>query len=115
MPDVITDDGVKLYYEKAGEGIAIVFVHEFAGDYRSYEPRYVIFPGAFDALPTMRAAIRPPKCRRGREILAGARRDDIRDVSTDSGSTRRTSSASRWAGSRRCISGSATAIARARW
>ena len=43
MPDVITDDGVKLYYEEAGEGIAIVFVHEFAGDHRSYEPQMRYF------------------------------------------------------------------------
>jgi pimeloyl-ACP methyl ester carboxylesterase len=39
MPHVTTDDGVKLYYEEAGEGIPIIFVHEFAGDYRSYEPQ----------------------------------------------------------------------------
>lgn len=37
MPHLTTDDGVKLYYEEAGTGIPIVFVHEFAGDYRSYE------------------------------------------------------------------------------
>lgn len=43
MPHVITDDGVKLYYEEAGEGIAIVFVHEFAGDHRSYEPQIRYF------------------------------------------------------------------------
>jgi pimeloyl-ACP methyl ester carboxylesterase len=39
MPYVTTDDGVKLYYEEAGSGLPIVFVHEFAGDYRSYEPQ----------------------------------------------------------------------------
>jgi pimeloyl-ACP methyl ester carboxylesterase len=32
-----TDDGVKLYYEEAGVGTPIVFVHEFAGDHRSWE------------------------------------------------------------------------------
>jgi pimeloyl-ACP methyl ester carboxylesterase len=37
MPHLTTDDGVKLYYEETGTGIPIVFVHEFAGDYRSYE------------------------------------------------------------------------------
>jgi pimeloyl-ACP methyl ester carboxylesterase len=37
MPHLITDDGVRLYYEEAGAGTAIVFVHEFAGDSRSYE------------------------------------------------------------------------------
>jgi len=39
----ITDDGVKLYYEEAGDGIPIVFVHEFAGDHRSYEPQMRYF------------------------------------------------------------------------
>jgi pimeloyl-ACP methyl ester carboxylesterase len=32
-----TDDGAKLYYEEAGVGTPIVFVHEFAGDHRSWE------------------------------------------------------------------------------
>jgi pimeloyl-ACP methyl ester carboxylesterase len=29
--------GVRLYYEEAGRGAAIVFVHEFSGDFRSWE------------------------------------------------------------------------------
>jgi pimeloyl-ACP methyl ester carboxylesterase len=37
MPHITTDDGVKLYYHEAGTGIPIVFVHEFAGDSRSWE------------------------------------------------------------------------------
>ncbi|MGA2409452.1 MAG: alpha/beta hydrolase [Candidatus Binataceae bacterium] len=37
MPHVTTDDGIKLYFEEAGTGLPIIFVHEFAGDYRSYE------------------------------------------------------------------------------
>lgn len=37
MPYLTTDDGVRLYYEQAGSGIPIVFVHEFAGDLGSYE------------------------------------------------------------------------------
>jgi pimeloyl-ACP methyl ester carboxylesterase len=37
MPHLTTDDGVKLYYEEVGSGIPILFVHEFAGDHRSYE------------------------------------------------------------------------------
>ncbi len=39
MPVLSTDDGVKLHYEEAGSGTPIVFVHEFAGDYRSWEPQ----------------------------------------------------------------------------
>jgi pimeloyl-ACP methyl ester carboxylesterase len=37
MSHLTTDDGIKLYYEEVGSGIPIVFVHEFAGDVRSYE------------------------------------------------------------------------------
>jgi pimeloyl-ACP methyl ester carboxylesterase len=37
MSHLTTDDGIKLYYEEVGNGIPIVFVHEFAGDVRSYE------------------------------------------------------------------------------
>ena len=43
MPQLITDDGVRLYYEEAGAGYPIVFVHEFAGDYRSYETQMRYF------------------------------------------------------------------------
>jgi pimeloyl-ACP methyl ester carboxylesterase len=39
MPHITTDDGVKLYYEEAGSGIPVVFVHEFGGDHRSWEPQ----------------------------------------------------------------------------
>ncbi|MBI3435312.1 MAG: alpha/beta hydrolase [Proteobacteria bacterium] len=37
MPHLSADDGVKLFYEETGSGIPIVFVHEFAGDHRSWE------------------------------------------------------------------------------
>jgi len=36
MPHAIAD-GVRLYYEEEGMGIPLVFVHEFSGDYRSWE------------------------------------------------------------------------------
>jgi pimeloyl-ACP methyl ester carboxylesterase len=39
MPNATADDGVQLYYETAGSGTALVFVHEFAGDLRSWEPQ----------------------------------------------------------------------------
>ncbi len=39
MATIKTDDGVQLYYEEAGDGTAMVFVHEFAGDHRSFEPQ----------------------------------------------------------------------------
>ena len=39
MPHLATDDNVKLYYEETGSGAPVVFVHEYAGDYRSWEPQ----------------------------------------------------------------------------
>jgi pimeloyl-ACP methyl ester carboxylesterase len=39
MPHVETDDAVKLYYEDTGSGFPVILVHEFAGDYRSWEPQ----------------------------------------------------------------------------
>jgi pimeloyl-ACP methyl ester carboxylesterase len=39
MPTLTTDDAVKLHYEETGAGAPIVFVHEFGGDWRSWEPQ----------------------------------------------------------------------------
>ena len=39
MSFIKTDDNVKLFYESIGKGEPIIFVHEFAGDYRSWEPQ----------------------------------------------------------------------------
>jgi len=43
MPMLSADDGVELYYEETGSGTPVVFVHEFAGDHRSYEPQVRYF------------------------------------------------------------------------
>ncbi len=37
MPSATTDDGIRLHYEESGQGTPLIFVHEFAGDHRSYE------------------------------------------------------------------------------
>ena len=39
MPHARTDDGVNLYYEESGSGTPVIFVHEFAGDHRSWQPQ----------------------------------------------------------------------------
>src|SRR6201991_473820 len=39
MPYATTDDGVRLHFEETGSGHPVIFVHEFAGDYRSWEPQ----------------------------------------------------------------------------
>ncbi len=39
MQHATTDDGMKLAYTETGHGTPVVFVHEFAGDMRSWEPQ----------------------------------------------------------------------------
>lgn len=41
--NVVASDGVKLHVEEAGSGTPIVFVHEFAGDHRSWEAQVRYF------------------------------------------------------------------------
>ncbi|MEM8948733.1 MAG: alpha/beta hydrolase [Pseudomonadota bacterium] len=43
MAFATTDDGVRLHYEEAGVGDPLIFVHEFAGDHRSFEPQVRFF------------------------------------------------------------------------
>jgi pimeloyl-ACP methyl ester carboxylesterase len=47
MPYATARDGVKLYYEEAGSGTPALFIHEFAGDYRSWEPQMRFFARYF--------------------------------------------------------------------
>lgn len=42
MPKV-TINGLQLYYETLGEGLPLVFCHEFAGDYRSWKDQVEFF------------------------------------------------------------------------
>jgi pimeloyl-ACP methyl ester carboxylesterase len=60
-----TDDGVRLYYEEYGEGTPLLFVHEFAGDHRSWDAQVRHFS------------------RRYRCIVYGARGYAPSDVPTD--------------------------------
>ena len=43
MGQVDTDDGVRLHVEETGRGFPLLFVHEFAGDARSWEPQIRYF------------------------------------------------------------------------
>lgn len=61
----VSQGGVKLYYEDTGSGPPIVFCHEFAGDYRSWEPQVRYF------------------CHRFRVITYNARGYPPSDVPTD--------------------------------
>jgi len=50
MPYATTDDDVKFYFEETGRGAPIVFVHEFAGDHRSWEPQLRHFGQRYRAI-----------------------------------------------------------------
>jgi pimeloyl-ACP methyl ester carboxylesterase len=47
MPAIVTDDGVTLHAEEAGQGEPMLFIHEFAGDHRSWEPQVRYFSAAY--------------------------------------------------------------------
>jgi len=79
MSYATTDDGVKLFFDEAGAGKPLVFVHEYAGDYRSWEPQMRLFSRwyrciAFNArgYPPSEVPEDPEKYSQGRA------RDDIR-------------------------------------
>jgi pimeloyl-ACP methyl ester carboxylesterase len=43
MPRISAADGTSLHVEEIGSGSPVVFVHEYAGDYRSFEPQMRYF------------------------------------------------------------------------
>ena len=81
MPHLTTDDGVKLYYEETGSGIPIVFVHEFAGDYRAWEPQVRYFSRRYRCI-TYNARGYPPSDvpKEANRYSQDRARDDIRAV-----------------------------------
>ena len=116
MPHATADDGVHLYYEETGTGIPVIFVHEYAGDYRSWEPQMRHFGQRYRAIAFRRARLSAVRRAGGRgEVLADPRgRRHRRRARPPVGSTRRMWWGCRWAGSPRCISASAIRGARAR-
>ena len=39
MPHVTARDGVRIFFEESGRGTPVLFIHEFAGDHRSWAPQ----------------------------------------------------------------------------
>jgi pimeloyl-ACP methyl ester carboxylesterase len=81
MPFVTTTDGVKLSVEEAGDGTPLLFVHEFAGDQRSWETQVRYFSRRYRCI-TFNARGYPPSDVPGDiEKYSQARAaEDIRDV-----------------------------------
>jgi pimeloyl-ACP methyl ester carboxylesterase len=81
MPHITADDGTRLYYEATGTGTPVIFVHEFAGDYRSWEPQVRHF-GKFYRCISFNARGYPPSDvpKDGERYSQDRARDDIRAV-----------------------------------
>jgi pimeloyl-ACP methyl ester carboxylesterase len=76
-----TDDGVKLFYEEAGAGTPIVFVHEFAGDHRSWEPQLRYFSRNYRCIAYNARGYPPSDVPEDWQGYSQARvRDDVRAV-----------------------------------
>ncbi len=81
MATLSSDDGVRLYYEEAGAGTAIVFVHEFAGDSRSFEPQLRYFSRRYRAIAFNARGYPPSEVPQDGDRYSQERaRDDIRSV-----------------------------------
>jgi len=81
MPYLTTDDGVGLYYEETGSGRPIVFVHEFAGDSRSFEPQVRYFSRRYRCIVFNARGYPPSEVPEDPERYSQERaRDDIRAV-----------------------------------
>ena len=50
MPFVTADDGVRLHWEESGSGKPLLFIHEFAGDHRSFAPQVEHFRDRYRCL-----------------------------------------------------------------
>jgi pimeloyl-ACP methyl ester carboxylesterase len=80
MPHLTTDDNVKLYYEEIGSGIPVVFVHEFAGDYRSWESQLRYFARGYRCIAYNARGYPPSEVPDGEHYSQDRARDDIRAV-----------------------------------
>lgn len=81
MPHATTDDGVKLYFEESGSGKPLIFVHEYAGDHRSFEPQMRFFSRYYRCITFSARGYPPSDVPEDPEKYSQARaRDDIRSV-----------------------------------
>ena len=81
MPLLTTDDGVKLHYEEVGAGTPIVFVHEFAGDCRSWEQQMRYFGRRYRCIAFNARGYPPSDVPDDVEMYSQERaRDDIKAV-----------------------------------
>ena len=109
MPMITSTDGTRLYYEEAGTGTPVVFVHEFAGDYRTWEPQMRHFARSHRCVTFSARGYPPSDVPTIRRAMVRISRAATSSRSwTRWASTARTLSVIPWAPIRRCMSASAT-------
>jgi pimeloyl-ACP methyl ester carboxylesterase len=81
MPTATTRDGVGLYYEEAGRGTPLVFVHEFTANLRSWEPQMRYFSRRYRCIAFNARGYPPSDVPRARSKYSQAIvADDVADV-----------------------------------
>ncbi|MEJ8572790.1 alpha/beta hydrolase [Microbaculum marinum] len=81
MPTITTSDGTKLHTEDTGSGDPIVFVHEYAGDHRSWEPQVRFLSRRYRCITYAARGYAPSDVPEDVDKYSQARVvDDIRDV-----------------------------------
>ena len=78
MPHARAKDGTRLYYEEAGSGTPLIFIHEFAGDHRSWEPQMRHFSRYFRCITYAARGFQPSDSPEDGERYSQAQaRDDV--------------------------------------
>ncbi|KRE07204.1 alpha/beta hydrolase [Bosea sp. Root670] len=86
MAFATASDGVKLFYEEAGTGTPIIFVHEFGGSHWSWEPQLNFFARRHRCITFAARGYRPSDVPESPESYSQARAaDDIVDVLSAAG------------------------------
>jgi pimeloyl-ACP methyl ester carboxylesterase len=74
-------NGLRLYYEEAGSGTPLLFVHEFAGDYRSWEDQMRFFARRYRAITFSARGYLPSDVPEGPEQYGQTQQvDDVRGL-----------------------------------
>ena len=86
MAFATTSDGVRLFYESAGQGAPLVFVHEFGGNHWSWEPQVGYFSRRHQCITFAARGYPPSDVPESVEQYSQARAaDDIVDVMNAAG------------------------------
>lgn len=105
MPYATARDSTRLYYEEAGTGSPILFLHEFAADYASWEPQMRYFVRGHRCIAYSARGYTPSDVPSGDAFSTSISATMPLRCSIISASSGRISSAFPWAPIRRCRSG----------